>query len=126
MTDTSRHLFCFETGRVSITWTTSPTPHWFSSSCAYSLVVRLMVFPYSGCLTIDSTATTLVLSMESETTLPVLTLRDGLLAMFSRLEVLELVFDFFLELFLGLFDHLFLFGQLLGVLFDLRLDLHLH
>src|SRR5690554_5089541 len=47
----------------------------FSSSCAFILVVRFIVFPYNLCLTLVSMATTMVLSILLLTTVPTFVLR---------------------------------------------------
>src|SRR5690554_1497486 len=73
--ETTRQRFSLLSGRVSITRTLSPIRHSFCSSWAFSLVVRRMVFPKSGCLTSLSTATTTVLSILSLTTVPTRVLR---------------------------------------------------
>src|SRR5690606_35027324 len=74
---TTRQRLVADSGRVSINRTRSPMPHAFCSSCAFSLLVRRMTLPYSGCLTRSSTATTTVLSILSLTTYPSRTLRRG-------------------------------------------------
>src|SRR2546430_5105995 len=71
---TTRHRFVADSGRVSISSTRSPMPHCFSS-CAFSLLVRRITLPYSGCLTRSSTSTTTVFSILSLTTRPSRTLR---------------------------------------------------
>ena len=42
---TTRQRLVAESGRVSMIWTRSPTPHWFCSSCALSLLVRRSTLP---------------------------------------------------------------------------------
>src|SRR6185436_9281109 len=72
---TTRQRLVADSGRVSMSSTRSPMPHAFCSSCAFSLLVRRMTLPYSGCLTWSSTATTTVLFILSLTTRPSRTLR---------------------------------------------------
>src|SRR5665213_3041074 len=55
--------------------TVSPSFAEFSSSCALSFLVRVIIFPYTGCFTRRSIATTTVFSILSLTTVPVRTLR---------------------------------------------------
>src|SRR5439155_27234899 len=69
-TSASRQHFVFDSGRVSTMRTRSPTCAWFSSSCAWNLTERRMTFLYIWCARTDSTFTTIVLSMASETTTP--------------------------------------------------------
>src|SRR5205085_2134993 len=66
----SRQCFVFESGRVSTMRTTSPTCALFCSSCAWNLIDRRITFLYFGCDRIESTLTTIVLSIASETTTP--------------------------------------------------------
>ncbi len=58
----TRELLVFESGRHSEIFTRSPSPQLLSSSCACTLVERLMYLPYSGCLTWRSSMTVTVLS----------------------------------------------------------------
>src|SRR5450631_3592624 len=58
-------------GRHGLMETVSPSLHSLLSSCASSLVVRRMYFPYIGCFTKRSTDTAMVLSILLLTTLPV-------------------------------------------------------
>src|SRR3954462_14633975 len=74
---TTRQRLVAESGRVSMIRTRSPTPHWFCSSCALSLLVRRRTLPYSPCFTRSSTETTTVLSILSLTTRPSRVLRYG-------------------------------------------------
>src|SRR4051794_11733429 len=65
-----RQFFVFDSGRVSMMRTTSPMWAAFCSSCAWNFALRRMTFLYFGCERIDSTLTTIVLSIASETTTP--------------------------------------------------------
>src|SRR5690349_494399 len=56
--------------------TVSPVLAEFSSSCAFTRVVRVTIFPYTGCGTRRSIATTTVFCILSLTTRPVRTLRE--------------------------------------------------
>src|SRR5690606_12293119 len=78
MISTTRHRFSFDSGRVSMIRTTSPTRAEFSSSCAWYFFVRTTCFEYSGCETRRSTATTTVLFILSLTTVPIRTFRRPL------------------------------------------------
>src|SRR5690606_9908966 len=75
MISTTRHRFSLLKGRVSMIRTTSPVRHEFCSSWALNFLVRRMVRLYLGCMTVRSTATTTVLSILSETTVPTRVLR---------------------------------------------------
>src|SRR4051794_31365053 len=44
-TSTTRQRLVADSGRVSMIRTRSPTPHWFCSSCAFSLLVRRSTLP---------------------------------------------------------------------------------
>src|SRR6478672_4069189 len=55
--------------------TVSPVFAEFSSSCAFTRLVRVTIFPYTGCGTRRSIATTTVFCILSLTTVPVRTLR---------------------------------------------------
>src|SRR4029079_15325575 len=68
---TTRQRLSLESGRVSMIRTVSPAFAEFSSSCAFSRVVRVTIFPYTGCGTRRSMATTTVFSILSLTTRPV-------------------------------------------------------
>src|SRR3954452_3213091 len=72
---TTRQRLDLLIGRVSITRTVSPTCASFVSSCAASLVLRRTVLPYRPWRTCRSIRTRTVLSIPSETTTPVRTLR---------------------------------------------------
>src|SRR4051794_29751343 len=74
-TSTTRQRLLADSGLVSMMRTRSPIPHWFCSSCAFSLLVRRSTLPYSACLTRSSTDTTTVLSILSLTTRPSRVLR---------------------------------------------------
>src|SRR5260370_1759584 len=65
-----RQFFVFDSGRVSMMRTTSPTFALFCSSCAWNLFERRMTFLYLGCARIVSTLTTLVFSLASQTPTP--------------------------------------------------------
>src|SRR6478609_635405 len=69
-TSTTRQFLVLDIGRHSVTRTTSPSLHEFSSSCACSLVERRRYLPYSACLTWRSTRTVTVLSILLLTTRP--------------------------------------------------------
>src|SRR3954470_10221629 len=56
--------------------TVSPALAWFSSSCAFRRVVRVIILPYTGCGTRRSIATTTVFCILSLTTRPVRVLRE--------------------------------------------------
>src|SRR5262249_42161250 len=68
---TTRHLFSFEMGRVSMISTLSPTPDSLFWSCALNLVVRRTVLPYSGWRNLGSMATTTVWTILSLMTSPI-------------------------------------------------------
>src|SRR5690606_30732543 len=72
---TTRHRLVADNGRVSMRSTRSPTPQALCSSCAFSLLVRCITLPYSGCLTRSSIWTTTVLSILSLMTTPSRTFR---------------------------------------------------
>ena len=76
-TSMMRQRLVADSGRVSWIRTRSPTPHWFCSSCALSLLVRRSTLPYRACLTRSSTETTTVFSILSLTTRPSRILRYG-------------------------------------------------
>src|SRR4029453_8839279 len=82
MISVTRQRLDADIGRVSASRTMSPVPAVFCSSWALSRVVRRIVFWYRRCWRMSSTSTTTVLSILSETTTPVRTLRvpRGLLA----------------------------------------------
>ena len=68
MKPSTRQRFVALYGRVSLMMTRSPMPAVLFSSCAFTLLVRRMTLPYSGCFTRSSTSTTMVLSILSLTT----------------------------------------------------------
>src|SRR5439155_17678896 len=74
-TSTTRHRLVFESGRVSMIRTVSPSAAPNDSSCALSLVERRTILPYSGWRTWLEMRTTTVFAMPSDTTTPVRTLR---------------------------------------------------
>src|SRR5699024_6476922 len=65
-----RQCFPLESGRVSARRTVSPIPAVFSSSCALTRLVRLMILPYRACCLKYSISTTMVFSILSDTTTP--------------------------------------------------------
>src|SRR5687768_12554517 len=67
---TSRHRLSLDNGRVSAMRTRSPDFAEFSSSCAFTFFVCVTIFPYTGCGTRRSSATTTVFSILSLTTRP--------------------------------------------------------
>src|ERR1700730_11762396 len=70
-TRTSIHDLRRDIGRHGLMETVSPSLHSLFASCARSLVVRRMYFPYVGCVTKRSTDTAMVLSILLLTTFPV-------------------------------------------------------
>src|SRR3954453_16802446 len=69
-TSTTRQRLVADSGRVSWILTRSPTPHWFCSSCAFSLLVRRSPLPSRPCLTRSSTETPTVFCILTLTTRP--------------------------------------------------------
>ena len=76
---TTRQRFDFDSGRVSITRTVSPTCASFASSCAASFDDRRTILPYSACRICRSMRTRTVLSISSDTTTPVRIFRGAAL-----------------------------------------------
>src|SRR5947209_16210266 len=76
MISTTRHRLSFDSGRVSMMRTVSPVLAWFSSSCAFSFLVRRTILPYTGCCTLRSIETTTVFCILSLTTIPTRVLRE--------------------------------------------------
>src|SRR5699024_10201824 len=74
-TSTRRNRFVFDKGRVSIISTISLIFATLFSSCTLNFFDCLTRLPYSGCTLYLSTKTVIVLSIESDTTFPVYTLR---------------------------------------------------
>src|SRR5699024_47752 len=72
---TKRNRFVFDNGRVSIISTISFTFARLFSSCVLNFFDCFTRFPYRGCTLYVSTKTVIVLSIASETTFPVYTLR---------------------------------------------------
>src|SRR6185437_9543215 len=72
---TTRQRLSFDRGRVSAMRTVSPVLAVFSSSCAFTRLVRVTILPYTGCGTRRSIATTTVFCILSLTTRPTRVLR---------------------------------------------------
>ena len=70
LTYTTRKFLSFEIGRVSTIVTTSPTLYVLFSSCALYFLFTAYRFLYFGCCTKRETETTTVLSILSDTTVP--------------------------------------------------------
>src|SRR5690606_9853251 len=85
ITSTSLKRLSLDSGRVSMIFTTSPILAVLFSSCALYFFVYLIRLWYKSCFLYVSTATTIVLSILSLTTLPISTLRALRSLMFGLL-----------------------------------------
>src|SRR6516165_8685314 len=78
MIRTTRHRLSFDSGRVSMISTVSPTCDSLASSWAWQIVRRRSILPYLGCGTRRSTTTRRVLVILSDATTPISVLRRDL------------------------------------------------